>query len=624
MPASKSIHVRLRRAAAVVASLGLLGAGAILVPTATAAALTPDVQPPGPTRARVATLNVLGYGHTMPGGDRRGYADGVTRQKMVDQLIRADHLDIIGFQEMESPQISQFKTEMGASYDIWPGRVSKAEGYHPNVDGNSIAWRRDRWTAVETSFYRAPYFRGTMYDRPVVLLESTVTGQRVYVTNTHNAANTFGDAQAYRDRAVDIQAALVNRLRASHPGVPVIFTGDMNDSRGFFCRITKRTTLRAANGGTNDGRRCVLPPAPQIDWVLGTPDATFSGYRQLRTPAIKKATDHPLVFADLTVRPVAAQRAGIGRVVVLDVEGLPAGALTGRFARYAPQLRRLLGSSSATLHARTDLETTRSLPNLMSLVSGRPAARSYGGHGVTWFQDKPRDPAKVAARGVASLFDVVHDNGGSTSFLSSDANAALVRRTYSARYAAPDRQGVDYGRAKLSVSSIRATDRDAAKALKDQLRQHPRTVSVVQLGDLRRAGQRYGFLSPAYLQALKRADAKVGSIWTTLYKDPDLARSTLLVVTSDSGGARRSSGGQSLNNYQVPFIVWGHGVPARTDLYALNPDYHDPGGARLGYGGPQPIRVSDVANLVTGLLGYQAVPGSRTRTGQDFNVFAMP
>jgi hypothetical protein len=62
-------------------------------------------------------------------------------------------------------------------------------------------------------------------------------------------------------------------------------------------------------------------------------------------------------------------------------------------------------------------------------------------------------------------------------------------------------------------------------------------------------------------------------------------------------------------------------VPRGADLYALNPAYADPGSARVGYAGPQPIRTGDVANLVTGVLGYPTVVRSRTRTTQDLSVF---
>jgi hypothetical protein len=359
---------------------------------------------------------------------------------------------------------------------------------------------------------------------------------------------------------------------------------------------------------------------------MGTPDVVWSGYQQLRTAYVKRATDHPLVFADATIQPVAARRAGIRHVVVLDVEGLPGAALTGRSARFAPHLRRLMASGAATLNARTDAETTASLPNLVSLLSGRPAARAYGGHGVTWHRDQPHHKRRATTRGgthryVPTLFDSVHDWGGTTSFTSADRSAALVRRSYDAAHGARDRQGVGYGRSKLSVASVQRSDAAAVRVLERQLHGHARTVSVLQLSGLRVAGQEHGFLGRPYRKALRQLDRRIGAVWRTIRRKPALARSTLLVVTADSGGHRHSAAGRALSNRQVPFLVWGHGVPSGTDLYRLNPAYRSPGGARVGYTGPQPIRVSDVANLVTGVLGYPAVARSRTRTSQDFNVF---
>jgi endonuclease/exonuclease/phosphatase family metal-dependent hydrolase len=634
---SRSLPTRLARPLTFALSAALLG-GALVVaggpgaapsraPLRLSATTSPAAQPPGPTRFRVSTLNVLGYGHTDPSkaGHRKGWLDGRTRQRMADELVRANGLDIVGFQEMEVPQIQVFKAELGATYDLWPG-FDYSGPNAVNVEGNSIAWRKDVWTALERTYYDAPYFKGMNVPKPLVLLQHRVTGQLLYVSNTHNPADTFGDAQALRDTAVDLQAATFNALRARHPSVPIVFTGDMNDSRRFYCRITAKSPLRAANGGTRTATRCTPPASPQIDWVMGTPDIAWSGYQQLRTAYVRKATDHPLVWADATVQPVAAQRAGIRRVVVVDVEGLPSRALTGRNARLAPHLRRLMSAGASTLNARTVDETSASLPNLVSLLSGRPAARALGGHGVLWQRDQPRRKRHATTRGgtgryVSTLFDAVHDWGGSTSFVSSDGDAQLVRRSYGARHGARDRQGVDHGRAKLSVSGLRRSDRTAVRVVRDQLRHRPRTVSVVQLSNLSRVGRRSGFSSRAYRLALRTLDRQVGSLHAAIARNPRTARSTLLVVTADSGGRGRRDAGRTLAHHQVPFVVWGHGVPAGADLYRLNPAYRSPAAARVGYAGPAPIRTSDVANLVTGVLGYPAVAGSRTRTSQDFNVF---
>ena len=73
---------------------------------------------------------------------------------------------------------------------------------------------------------------------------------------------------------------------------------------------------------------------------------------------------------------------------------------------------------------------------------------------------------------------------------------------------------------------------------------------------------------------------------------------------------------------RVPFIVWGPGVAAGTDLYALNPQFTDPGSTVRGYAtSAQPIRNSYAANLATKLLALPAVPGSRMDAGQTLTVF---
>ena len=93
------------------------------------------------------------------------------------------------------------------------------------------------------------------------------------------------------------------------------------------------------------------------------------------------------------------------------------------------------------------------------------------------------------------------------------------------------------------------------------------------------------------------------------------------MLTADHGGPPGEKGhddASDVENYRIPFVVWGRGIrPA--DLYELNPDYADPGTGRPAYGGPQPVRNGDLANLVTELLGLGPVPGSELDAGQDLD-----
>ena len=95
-------------------------------------------------------------------------------------------------------------------------------------------------------------------------------------------------------------------------------------------------------------------------------------------------------------------------------------------------------------------------------------------------------------------------------------------------------------------------------------------------------------------------------------------------MTADHGGLGAGHADpRRYADYRVPFLVWGPGVPAGADLYALNPTYADPGNRRVGYAAAlQPVRNGDVGNLVLDVLGLPAIPHSELDAAQDLEVFA--
>ena len=128
-------------------------------------------------------------------------------------------------------------------------------------------------------------------------------------------------------------------------------------------------------------------------------------------------------------------------------------------------------------------------------------------------------------------------------------------------------------------------------------------------------------MSPAYLDAVSETDRLLGELLDTVDETPRLSKRLVVVLTADHGGTpgeKDHDDASEVEDYRIPFVVWGRGVrPA--DLYELNPDYADPGTGRPAYGGPQPVRNGDLANLVTELLGLGPVPGSELDAGQDLD-----
>ena len=249
------------------------------------------------TNFRVASFNVLGASHTGGAAGRAGFGAGSSRMAMAVSYLRARAIDVVGFQEFEDPQYTAFANTAG-EYAVWPARA-----LGPKSIRFSIAWRTTTWTLAEARSIGSPYAGGGYIQMPYVKLRHNVTGREVWFANFHNPADTpsLGRNARWRAIATGIQTALAKRLR-SETGLPVIITGDMNERAAYFCPMTVRTDLGAANGGST-GAACVPPRAMQVDWIFGSSDLVFSNYLADRSAPVPRMTDHPVVSADVYLAP---------------------------------------------------------------------------------------------------------------------------------------------------------------------------------------------------------------------------------------------------------------------------------------------------------------------------------
>ncbi|MCW2793425.1 MAG: type phosphodiesterase/nucleotide pyrophosphatase [Nocardioides sp.] len=303
--------------------------------------------------------------------------------------------------------------------------------------------------------------------------------------------------------------------------------------------------------------------------------------------------------------PAPAARGTSTRVLAISIDGLNVSAIRQLGHDGAPAFHRLLDEGASTFNARTEVEQTVTLPNHPGMLTGRRIDKRKGGHGVTWDDDRPRTTVqKAAGHAVASVFTRVHQAGGATALFSTKTKFSLYQRSWPK---AIDRFTVD--------ENQKALVRKARQDLVDATRQF--TFLHVSLPD--RTGHASGFMSPAYVDAVKRTDHLIGTVLRTIEDHASLSDDLVVVLTADHGGKGASHSDRTkLYNYRVPFLVWGPGVTA-DDLYALNPDYVDPGKRRPSYAGAQPVRNGDVANLATDLLGLAAVPGSELDARQDLD-----
>lgn len=313
----------------------------------------------------------------------------------------------------------------------------------------------------------------------------------------------------------------------------------------------------------------------------------------------------------------------VEHVVYISLDGFNPQAITTLGPARAPAFHRMISQGASTLNARTIVEQTRTLPNHSSMVSGRKLA-TPGGHGVPFNQDNGSIIHASAGHYVASIFDVVHDNGGTTGMYVGKAKFDFLDRSWNATNGAPDLTGVDNGRDKIDVYQMANSSTTVTALLYQLASSTPMTLSFVHLADTDNAGHAFGFMSAAYLDAVTVVDGYLDQILDAIAADPDLARSTAVIVTTDHGGASGvfdHADPSVAANYTVPFLAWGEDVAAGADLYALNPDRANPGTDQPPYSATvPPIRTGEAANLIAELLRYGPVPGTTFNSDQSLDL----
>ena len=237
------------------------------------------------------------------------------------------------------------------SWALWP----TSKHGHPG-HANTIGWRHDRLdgradadrTRRRTSTARCSRAR-------YVQLRNNATGQLVWVLNTHNPANTFGNAQKWRDQSERIQAALVNDLRAKaarRPGDPhrrherpreVLLPDHLPHRAGVGQRRHPRRPARRQLRAHQADRRSTGSWAPPTSPSPATPGAAT---RWSRRPATTPTSPRPRPSRARRPAPPASSTS-----CVIDLEGVPSRVVSARARR---RWRGCATPTPRTLNARSD------------------------------------------------------------------------------------------------------------------------------------------------------------------------------------------------------------------------------------------------------------------------------
>ena len=316
----------------------------------------------------------------------------------------------------------------------------------------------------------------------------------------------------------------------------------------------------------------------------------------------------------------------VEHVILIAVDGLQVQGLKQLLAAgKANAFQRLIDQGVSTLNARPDATYSITLPNMTAMMTGRPVTRVQGRpddtfHGYTW-NGPPRQGETLHNGGnpalayVPSVFDVVHDHGGSTALYASKSKFALFDASWNAEHGAADTVGSDQGRDKIDSFRVDPDTARLTDALLQTMAVSPFRFAFLHLADPDAAGHGIGWGTPTWLAAVQHVDAQIAKVLDFVASQPALQGNTVVIVTSDHGGFANTH--FDIANpliHTIPFFVWGRRVDKGVDAYKALSNRRDPGSARPDFTAKdQPIRNGDACNMALGLLGLPNAPGSTMR-----------
>ncbi len=388
------------------------------------------------------------------------------------------------------------------------------------------------------------------------------------------------------------QPAAAGDVVATANGMPTIFAYDAGDlladgSTAAGCRFSFPIFTSGPTAFTTDG------------WNLFDVAAAFGASGCTGTPP----------------PPAAAPTA-----IVISIDALKADTVAALGATELPNIFRLINEGSSTDNARTVVESTNTLPNHLSIVTGRPVLGGDG-HLVTFNEDDGLTIHDTAGQYIASMFDVAHDNGLDTLLYASKPKFDFLDRSWDAANGAADVTGADDGTDKIDFY-MRSDGATITNAFVTQMGVDVVELSLIHYGITDGEAHAFGFESPEYEQALRDVDGWIGEILTLIDGDPLLADTVIVLATDHAGTGLEHNDETAAVNYTIPLYVWGSGVAAGSDIYTeTGATRLDPGTAQPAYTDPvQPVRNADIANLALEALELNSVPGSVINPSQDLNV----
>lgn len=230
------------------------------------------------------------------------------------------------------------------------------------------------------------------------------------------------------------------------------------------------------------------------------------------------------------------------RAMIISVDGLRPDVM---LRANAPRLRRMMEEGSFTCWAQTTAVAV-TLPSHVSMLTGVRPQR----HQIEWNYDVPL--SKPVYPSVPTIFELAHKAGYTTAMVTAKAKFDVLNKpeTLDAVWMPQDGGVADQHVVTHAISIINETRPE---------------LLFVHLGEVDAVGHGKGWGTPEQLEAIQHVDEAIGAILDELAAKK-LLDSTLVIISSDHGGAAKTHGADDVRSRNIPWIVTGPGVKRGFDL----------------------------------------------------------
>ena len=245
----------------------------------------------------------------------------------------------------------------------------------------------------------------------------------------------------------------------------------------------------------------------------------------------------------------------IKRVLIISIDGLRPDVL---LRANTPTVHELMAHGSFTMWAKTT-PASITLPSHVSMLTGVAPEQ----HAIFWNSDLPLEKPVYPA--VPTIFEMARKEGYTTAIAAGKSKFSVF-----------DKPADGHQPAALSwkwiTTDAKTTDNEVTRYAVAILKDHQPDVMFVHLPECDTVGHAVGWGTLEQIKTVENADHCIANLQNAL-GETKLFESTLIIVTSDHGGAGRTHGPEDPRSRSIPWIAKGPGVRENFDLTRLGKEH---------------------------------------------------